>query len=64
MLYLFRSDRDHDELTIEMFDAQGYSIAEKMEARGVIALKEIEVETDHDIKFKMVQAWWHTWNKC
>ncbi|XP_030025003.2 uncharacterized protein LOC115443658 isoform X1 [Manduca sexta] len=46
--------RDYDEITVELFDEEGYSIAEQLAAQKLIDLVEYEVIPDKNVQQKMV----------
>ncbi|XP_028163118.1 uncharacterized protein LOC114354765 isoform X3 [Ostrinia furnacalis] len=48
--------RDYDELIVELFDAEGYSVAEQLAAQAFVDLKEFAVVPDSHITTRIVPA--------
>ena len=48
------SARDYDEMTVELFDEEGYSIAEQLAANDLVELAEYSVFDDSEVTQKIV----------
>lgn len=48
------SSRDYDEISAELFDADGYSVAEQLAAIHMVELTEYSVVDDTDVSHKIV----------